>query len=80
VISSLRLSWRPVTSGIPQGLILRPTVFNIFINNLCDKTDCALSKLEVIQNGEKWLIHQMDVLLLGAGKLTGWTNGPTETT
>ncbi|KAK4831032.1 hypothetical protein QYF61_014920 [Mycteria americana] len=40
VISGIRSSWRPVTSGVPQELIL----LDIFINDLGDETECTLSK------------------------------------
>lgn len=45
VIDGSESSWTPVTNGIHQVSMLRPVLFNVFINDLDDEAECTFRNI-----------------------------------
>ena len=72
-------TWRPVTSGVPQGSILGPILFAIYINDLEDKFEDIVTIIKKFADDTK-LAHKVnseadrEILQTCLNQLWSWAN------
>jgi len=75
MVKGLMSKWRPVISGIPQGLVLGLELFNTFVGDMGNGIDCTLSKFadDTKLCGVIDLMEEREAIQRDPDRLERWT-------